>query len=49
VKDVAMAHILAYENDSANGRYLLVERVTHFGDAAKILRDLYPTLQVAEK
>jgi len=23
--------------------------VTHFGDAAKILRDLYPTLQVAEK
>jgi len=49
VKDVAMAHILAYENDSANGRYLLVERVAHFGDAAKILRDLYPALQVAEK
>ncbi|XP_047151321.1 phenylacetaldehyde reductase-like [Vigna umbellata] len=44
-----MAHILAYENASANGRYLLVERVAHFGEAAKILRDLYPTLQIPEK
>ncbi|WP_348226348.1 hypothetical protein, partial [Salmonella enterica] len=49
VKDVALAHILAYENASANGRYLLVERVAHFGDAAKIFRDFYPTLQIPDK
>ncbi|KAL9321849.1 hypothetical protein ACSQ67_009902 [Phaseolus vulgaris] len=49
VRDVAMAHILAYENASANGRYLLVERVEHHSNAVKILRDLYPTLQLPEK
>ncbi|KAL9321850.1 hypothetical protein ACSQ67_009903 [Phaseolus vulgaris] len=49
VRDVAMAHVLAYESASANGRYLLVERVTHFSNVVKILRDLYPTLQLPEK
>ncbi|BAT93475.1 phenylacetaldehyde reductase-like [Vigna umbellata] len=49
VRDVAIAHILAYENASANGRYLLVERVVHYSDVVKILRDLYPTLQLPEK
>ena len=49
VKDVAIAHILAYENASANGRYLLVERVIHYSDVVKILRDLYPTLQLPQK
>ncbi|KAK8469266.1 hypothetical protein PHAVU_005G034666 [Phaseolus vulgaris] len=49
VRDVAMAHILAYENASANGRYLLVERVEHHSNAVKILRDLYPTIQLPEK
>ncbi|XP_047178559.1 phenylacetaldehyde reductase-like [Vigna umbellata] len=29
VRDVENAHILAYENASANGRYILVERVIH--------------------
>ncbi|KAL2956468.1 hypothetical protein AAZX31_18G087400 [Glycine max] len=49
VKDVANAHILAYENASANGRYCLVERVAHYSEIVKILRDLYPTLLLPEK
>ncbi|KAG5628865.1 hypothetical protein H5410_000582, partial [Solanum commersonii] len=49
VKDVANAHILAFENPSANGRYLMVERVAHYSDILKILRDLYPTMQLPEK
>ncbi|XP_014499797.1 cinnamoyl-CoA reductase 1 [Vigna radiata var. radiata] len=49
VRDVALAHVLAYENASANGRYLLVDRVAHYSDIVKILRDLYPSLQLPEK
>ncbi|KAK7323413.1 hypothetical protein VNO77_26885 [Canavalia gladiata] len=49
VKDVANAHIQAYESASANGRYVLVERVTHYSDVVKTLHDLYPTLQLPEK
>jgi len=49
VKDIANAHIQAYENDSASGRYCLVERVIHFSELAKILRDMYPTLQIPDK
>jgi len=49
VRDLALAHVLAYENASANGRYLLVERVAHFSEAVKMLHDLYPTLQLPEK
>ncbi|XP_047176285.1 phenylacetaldehyde reductase-like [Vigna umbellata] len=49
VRDVALAHVLAYESASANGRYLLVDRVAHYSDIVKILRDLYPSLQLPEK
>ncbi|CAL0329368.1 unnamed protein product [Lupinus luteus] len=49
VKDVAEAHIQAYEIGSASGRYILAERVAHFSEVVKILRDIYPTLQIAEK
>ncbi|KAL2540910.1 NAD(P)-binding Rossmann-fold superfamily protein [Abeliophyllum distichum] len=49
VKDVANAHILAFENPSANGRYCLVERVAHFSEIVKMLRELYPTLPLPEK
>lgn len=49
VKDIANAHIQAYENASASGRYCLVERVIHFSELAKILRDMYPTLQIPDK
>ncbi|KAK7264043.1 hypothetical protein RJT34_31646 [Clitoria ternatea] len=49
VKDVANAHIQAYEIASASGRYCLVERVLHHSELARILRDLYPTLQISDK
>ncbi|CAI9768624.1 unnamed protein product [Fraxinus pennsylvanica] len=49
VKDVADAHILAFENPSANGRYCLVESVAHFSEIVQILRELYPTLPLPEK
>ncbi|KAI3449983.1 hypothetical protein Pfo_006648 [Paulownia fortunei] len=49
VKDVANAHILAFENPSANGRYIMVESVAHFSEIVKMLRELYPTIPVAEK
>ncbi|XP_020592272.1 cinnamoyl-CoA reductase 1-like [Phalaenopsis equestris] len=49
VKDVAEAHILAFENPSASGRYCLVERVLHFSQLAKLIKELYPSIQVPEK
>ncbi|KAJ1379948.1 hypothetical protein SESBI_46432 [Sesbania bispinosa] len=49
VKDVANAHIQAFEVASASGRYCLAERVAHFSEVTKILRDMYPTLQIPEK
>ncbi|KAL3622013.1 hypothetical protein CASFOL_034209 [Castilleja foliolosa] len=49
VKDVAMAHIMAFENPTANGRYIMTESVAHFSEVVKILRKLYPTLKLPEK
>ncbi|KAL4205168.1 hypothetical protein AMTRI_Chr01g135970 [Amborella trichopoda] len=49
VKDVAEAHILAYEVPSASGRYCLVERVVHFSELVKLLHDLYPEYPVPQK
>lgn len=49
VKDVANAHIQAFEIPSASGRYCLAERVAHYSELARILRELYPTFQVPEK
>ncbi|KAI4313216.1 hypothetical protein L6164_026211 [Bauhinia variegata] len=49
VKDVATAHVLAFENPSASGRYVLVERVVHHSEIVRILRELYPTLMLPDK
>ncbi|CAN8300650.1 unnamed protein product [Cochlearia groenlandica] len=49
VKDVANAHIQAFEVPSANGRYCLVERVVHHSEIVNVLRELYPNLQLPEK
>ncbi|CAD5173582.1 unnamed protein product [Musa acuminata subsp. malaccensis] len=49
VQDVAKAHILAFELPSASGRYCLAERVSHFSDIVKIIRELYPALPLPEK
>ncbi|GMY16258.1 phenylacetaldehyde reductase-like isoform X1 [Fagus crenata] len=49
VKDVANAHIHAYEIPTASGRYCLVERVLHYSEVVRILRELYPSFQLPEK
>uniref|UniRef100_A0A0C9RXI8 TSA: Wollemia nobilis Ref_Wollemi_Transcript_5789_1381 transcribed RNA sequence n=1 Tax=Wollemia nobilis TaxID=56998 RepID=A0A0C9RXI8_9CONI len=49
VKDVAEAHILAFEVPSANGRYLLVEKVAHYSEMVKILSKLYPGCSLPTK
>ncbi|RLN25157.1 cinnamoyl CoA reductase-like 2a [Panicum miliaceum] len=49
VKDVALAHILAYEVPSANGRYCMVERVVHYSEVVNIIRKMYPTIPLADK
>ncbi|XP_071697526.1 phenylacetaldehyde reductase-like [Rutidosis leptorrhynchoides] len=49
VKDVANAHIQAFEIPSANGRYCLVESVVHYSEMVEILRKLYPTRQLPQK
>lgn len=46
VKDVAMAHILLYENKSAAGRHLCCADITHYGDLAAKIAELYPQYNV---
>lgn len=46
VKDVALAHILVYENKSASGRHLCVESISHFGDFAAKVSEMYPEFNV---
>ncbi|KAK2993818.1 hypothetical protein RJ640_027696 [Escallonia rubra] len=49
VKDVANAHIQAFEIPTASGRYCLVERVAHYSEIVEILRKLYPSFQLPAK
>ena len=49
VRDVAMAHIQAFEVASANGRYCVVGQVVHISEALDILRQLFPSLSIPEK
>ncbi|KAF5189847.1 Cinnamoyl-coa reductase [Thalictrum thalictroides] len=46
VKDVALAHILLYENSSASGRHLCVEAIRHYSDFAAKVAELYPEYKV---
>ncbi|XP_021838277.1 cinnamoyl-CoA reductase 2 [Spinacia oleracea] len=46
VKDVALAHILVYEDKSATGRHLCVEAVSHYGDFAAKVAQLLPEYNV---
>lgn len=46
VKDVALAHILVYENASAAGRYLCVEALSHYDDLAAKMDELYPEYKI---
>ena len=49
VRDVANAHIQAFEISSASGRYCMVERVTYRFEAIKILHELYPAIHLPQK
>lgn len=49
VRDVALAHILAYEVPSANGRYCIVERVAHYSELVKIICKMYPNIPLPDK
>nr|XP_043625818.1 uncharacterized protein LOC122597268 [Erigeron canadensis] len=49
VRDVANAHILAFEKPQANGRYLMVCKMVHSSLIMKILDKLYPTLNHSDK
>ncbi|KAK3031103.1 hypothetical protein RJ639_036843, partial [Escallonia herrerae] len=49
VRDVACAHIKAFEIPSASGRYCLVGAVTYSAEALKILHKLYPALNLPQK
>ncbi|KAK1587755.1 hypothetical protein Q3G72_016502 [Acer saccharum] len=45
-KDVALAHILVYENPSASGRHVCVEAIAHYGDFVAKVAELYPEYNV---
>ncbi|KAJ4725517.1 putative Cinnamoyl-CoA reductase [Melia azedarach] len=45
-KDVALAHILVYENPSASGRHLCVEAISHYGDFVAKVAELYPEYNI---
>ncbi|CAI0420765.1 unnamed protein product [Linum tenue] len=49
VKDVALAHILVFENPAAAGRYLCAESVLHRGEVVEILAKLFPEYPVPTK
>ncbi|XP_024022043.1 cinnamoyl-CoA reductase 1-like [Morus notabilis] len=49
VRDVALAHIQAFEVTSASGRYCLVGHVVHISEALGIIKQLYPTLSIPGK
>lgn len=49
VKDVAMAHILAFEKPESEGRYICNERVLHMGDIVSLLKKFYPQYPIVAK
>ncbi|KAL6129728.1 hypothetical protein ACLB2K_073077 [Fragaria x ananassa] len=49
VRDVANAHILAFENPSAWGRYCLVGSTNHCSEIVKMLRNIFPALTLPDK
>ncbi|PSS26477.1 Cinnamoyl-CoA reductase [Actinidia chinensis var. chinensis] len=49
VRDVALAHIQAFEVPSASGRYCVVGTVTHSSEALNILHNFYPSLNLPKR
>ncbi|XP_062214163.1 cinnamoyl-CoA reductase CAD2-like [Phragmites australis] len=46
VEDVALAHILLFENPSASGRHICVESIAHWSDFVAKVAELYPNYKV---
>ncbi|KAH7672576.1 Cinnamoyl-CoA reductase protein [Dioscorea alata] len=46
VEDVALAHILLYENPAASGRHLCIESICHWSDFASKAAELYPEYKI---
>ncbi|CAH9118076.1 unnamed protein product [Cuscuta epithymum] len=49
IDDVAASHILVYEHESAQGRYLCNSNVIELPELASILSTLYPTLPISKR
>uniref|UniRef100_A0A1J3E711 Tetraketide alpha-pyrone reductase 1 n=1 Tax=Noccaea caerulescens TaxID=107243 RepID=A0A1J3E711_NOCCA len=49
VRDVALAHVKAFETPSANGRYIIDAPIVTTKDIEKVLREFYPELCIAEE
>ncbi|GKD71149.1 tetraketide alpha-pyrone reductase 1-like protein [Tanacetum coccineum] len=49
VRDVAIAHILAFENPKANGRYCVVGNVIQSSEIMKIVDKFYPSLDHSKR
>ncbi|XP_052171164.1 phenylacetaldehyde reductase-like [Diospyros lotus] len=49
VRDVALAHIQAFEIPSSNGRYCVVGTVKHSSEIMEILHKLYPALNLPKR
>ncbi|XP_062115497.1 phenylacetaldehyde reductase-like [Humulus lupulus] len=49
VRDVARAHIQAFEVGSASGRYFLSGYIAHISELLKILQQLYPALTIPQR
>ncbi|KAK7256284.1 hypothetical protein RIF29_29725 [Crotalaria pallida] len=49
VRDVALAHILVYENPSASGRYIIAESSLHRGELVEVLAKYFPEYPVPTK
>ncbi|KAK8575842.1 hypothetical protein V6N13_032847 [Hibiscus sabdariffa] len=49
VRDVALAHILIFEDPSASGRYICAESILHRGEVVEILTKLFPEYPIPTK
>jgi nucleoside-diphosphate-sugar epimerase len=46
VEDVALAHIMLFENPAASGRHACVQSICHWSDLAAKVAELYPNYEV---
>ncbi|KAJ4971310.1 hypothetical protein NE237_004409 [Protea cynaroides] len=49
VRDVALAHILVYENPSASGRYLCIESMLHRAEISAMFVEMFPGYPIPTK